>query len=246
MLLNFDLGRYAALASTLHLAHSDLYGFPSELFKVDLDLGLRWNVAHEADDRRYDNWLGTVISHLETHQIDYDLADTHVDLERLQRYPLVFVPTVDFMDPQDLARLLMYAERGGQVVMGPGLPYLDPALCSSEVAAKYIEQPGQTELGEGSVWWIEQGEISATIDILAQPTEYTCEDTKILLLAQTNANYTLLFIANPTSQQHTAEVCFAGNRHFKRVWGEACSCSGEGAINFALEPYTVQIWEVLP
>ena len=106
LLLNYDMERYAALASSLHFAHTELYGFPKELFKVDLDLDLQWDIAGEADDRRSGNWLGTVIGALEGRHSDYDLSDTHVSLERLCRYPLVFVPTVDFMDARDQLRLL--------------------------------------------------------------------------------------------------------------------------------------------
>ncbi len=245
VLLNFDLGRYAALASSLHYAHADLYGLPRELFQVDLDLGFQWDVAREADERRYDNWLGVVIEALDTRQHDYDFADTHVDLARLCRYPLVFVPAVDFMDEEDQARLLAYVEQGGQLVLGPGLPYLDPALQPCEVLRKHISAPGKTEIGLGNIWWINQQEMQATVDRLMEPGEYRCDDSQAQVVVQKNAESTLLFLANPTSLQRETALRFSGSRRLKRVWGEACHCSGEGAIAVQLEPYTVQIWEVL-
>lgn len=245
VLLNFDLGRYAALASTLHFAHADLYGFPKELFNVDLDLGFQWDVAHEADDHRYDNWLGTVIGALDTCHKDYDLSDTHMDPARLRRYPLVFVPTVDFMSKEDQANLLAYAEQGGQLILGPGVPYLDPALQPCEVLKKYIEAPGKTEVGLGCIWWVSQQEVQATVDALASPGEYQCDDPQIQLILQKNAEHTLLFVANPGELQKETVIRFPGRRRLRKVWKEECNRSGEGAIALPLEPYTVQIWEVL-
>lgn len=245
VLLNFDLGRYAALASSLHYAHTDLYGFPRELFTVDLDPGFRWDVAREADDRRYDNWLGTVVAALEAQQQDYDFADTHVDQERLCRYPLVFVPTVDFMNEEDQVRLLAYVEQGGQLVLGPGLPYLDPALRSCEVLQKYLTQPGKTEIGRGSVWWVSQQEVPTAVERLASPGEYRCDDPQVQLVLQKNAEHTLLFLANPTACPRETLLRFSGSRCLRSVWGEPCNRSEEGAIAMQLEPYTVQIWEVL-
>ncbi len=245
VLLNFDLGRYAALASSLHFAHVDLYGFPRELFTVDLDLDLQWDIAYEADDRRYDNWLGTVISTLERHHIDYNLSDTHIDPARLRRYPLVFVPTVDFMSAEDQAHLFIYAERGGQLVIGPGVPYLNPALSPCEVLKKYIDTPGETAVGSGSIWWVQQSEIQATVNTLVRPGDYTCDDPHVQLVQQTNCEHRFLFVSNPTNCLRKTTLHFQGRRRLRRVWGELCSCSGEGAIALKLEPYTVQIWEVL-
>ena len=44
-LLNYDLGRYAAMSSTLNYAHVDLLKLPEALSSVDLDLDFHWDVA---------------------------------------------------------------------------------------------------------------------------------------------------------------------------------------------------------
>lgn len=244
VLLNFDLGRYAALASSLHFAHVDLYALPRALFQVDLDLNLRWDIAHEADDRRHDNWLGSVFQRLEMRQIDYDIADTHVDLPRLSRYPLVFVPMVDFMDAEDQAHLLAYAEQGGQLVIGPGLPYLDPALSPCEVLQKVVTEPGKTRVGAGCIWWVSQEQVPGTVDALSSPSAFWCDDMQVRLVQQTNKDHTLLFVANPTASPRKTIIHFLGTHRLQRVWGGACAFVGEGEIPITLEPYTVQIWEV--
>lgn len=245
LLLNYDMERSAALASSLHFAHTDLYGFPRELFNVDLDLDLQWDIAHEADDRRSDNWLGTVIGALEGRHSDYDLSDTHVNLEGLSRYPLVFVPTVDFMDADDQLRLLAYVEQGGQLMIGPGVPYLNPALLPCEVLSKYVHEAGRTEIGAGSIWWISQEDIPATVGMLVESGAYWCEDTMVKLVLQTSNEHSLLFVANPTALVREVALHFQGEQSLRRVWGEACVRSGNGVLIMELEPYSVQIWEVL-
>jgi beta-galactosidase len=244
LLLNYDLGRYAALASTLHFAHADLYGLPGDLFTVDLPLDFQWDVAREADHGRYDNWLGTAIRSFESRSLDYDLSDTHSSLSRLCRYPLVFVPTVDFMDADDQARLLAYVEQGGQLVIGPGLPSLDPALRSCEVLKAYIVAPGRTAYGEGSIWWIGQDEVSTVVEQLVSPGEYLCDNAQLLLVQQKNARHILLFLANPMAQTQEAVIHFSGPRRFTDIWSELPSRWGRETITLELEPYTVQIWEV--
>ncbi|HEX7737650.1 MAG TPA: beta-galactosidase [Ktedonobacteraceae bacterium] len=245
VLLNYDLGRYAALASSLHFAHADLYGFPRELFQVDLELDLRWDIAREADDRRGDNWLGTVISRLEARSIDYDLADTHIDPARLSHYPLVCVPTVDFMDPRDQAHLLAYVEQGGQLLLGPGIPYLDPALSPCEVLQKHVVQEGRNEVGAGSIWWTTQQEVPTTVDALARPGDFSCDDFQVQLVSQSNGEATLLFVANPTAHKRETALRFPGSRLLRGVWGTTETRAGEGEICVELEPYSVQVWEVI-
>jgi beta-galactosidase len=244
VLLNVDLERYAALASSLHVAHADLYGLPSALFDVELDLHLRWKIAHEANDRRHDNWLGTVIDNLEARQVDYDIADTHIDPSRLLRYPLVFVPTVDFMDAADQQRLLDYAKGGGQLVLGPGLPYLTPALTPCQVLQDVLSAPGQAPVGGGSIWWITQDEITTTVEALTSVPTYRCDNRQVQLVQQANADHTLLFVANLTPERHATTMHFPGTRRLQRVWGDACVLYGEGQISLELAAYTVQIWEV--
>jgi len=244
LLLNYDLGRYAALASTLHVAHADLYGLPDDLFTVDLPLEFRWDVAREADYSRYDNWLGMAIYAFESRTLDYDLSDTHSSLSRLCRYPLVFVPTVDFMDAEDQARLLAYTEQGGQLVMGPGLPFLDPALQPREILKAQVAAHGRTAYGAGSIWWVEQNDLSTVVEQLTHPGEYRCNNVHILLIQQKNSMHTLLFLANPTSQTQETVIHFSGPRRFTNVWCESPIHCEHETLTLALEPYTVQIWEV--
>src|SRR5581483_10648554 len=161
VMLNYDLGRYAALASTLHYAHTDLYGLPSDLFKVDLDLNFRWDVLAEANEHNLHNWLGTTVQSLHRHGTDYNLADSHISDERLRQYPLVFLPSVDFMDADDQQHLLAYVQNGGHLLLGPGMPYLDPALQPCKILGGYLTEPGFAEVGRGKITWVQQHEVES-------------------------------------------------------------------------------------
>jgi hypothetical protein len=95
------------------------------------------------------------------------------------------------------------------------------------------------------VWWLSQEEVSARVEELVDAGEYWCDDEQVKLVAQKNEAYTLLFVANTTHSVREMVLRFPGVRSFRKVWGEACYCAGEGAVAMSLEAYTVQIWQVL-
>ncbi|MBO0789467.1 MAG: beta-galactosidase [Ktedonobacteraceae bacterium] len=244
VLLNYDLGRYASLASTLHYAHADLYGLPRELFQVDLDLGLRWNALAEADERIWDNWFGTAIHALQRRFIDYDLADTHIDPERLQHYSFVFLPTTDFLDTTDQHNLLRYVQAGGHLVIGPGMPYLDPTLQPSEVLCTYLKAPGTTSIGQGTLTWVAQSDLEQLASNLLPPATYRSAHPAIDITTHHYAGQTLLFLANPTAQTISTSIHFTGQHGFHCVWGDPRTLSVQDSLPVELSPYSIQIWEV--
>lgn len=244
VLMNYDLSRYAAMASTLHYAHVDLYGFPKALSEVDLELGFRWDVVAEANDRRRDNWLGNLICKLENRRIDYDLSDSHVSLEKLSQYPLVCLQAADFMDGNDQQRLLQYVEAGGTLLVGPGLPYLDPALQPRRILAEFLEKPGEARIGQGRLIWVEQSVISPTLEQLIPPGEYSCDKPEVGLVVHRSPTTTLLFLANPTPVALESTLLFQGVRTFRSAIGPAQTTQGVNQIALNLPAYSVQIWEV--
>jgi beta-galactosidase len=244
VLLNYDLGRYAAMATTMHYAHADLYGLPRELFQVDLDLGFHWDVQAEANDRSSDNWLGTVLQSLKQRRSDYDLADTHLPLERLQRYPLVCVPCADFMDVADQQRLLDYVHAGGHLVLGPGVPYLDPTLQLSEVLALHVKEPGEIAFGQGRITWVRQHEVEQALQQVLPATAFSCDAEQIEVNLLKNGDETLLFAANPAATCIDTRVKFAGAKSFRQAWGKGEVAVEGDTLALTLEPYSIQIWEV--
>jgi beta-galactosidase len=247
VMLNYDMGRYAVMASTLNFAHADLYGLPSALFEVDLQsLGLVWDVAKEADDRRRDNWLGTVISWLDSHFTDYNLADTHLDPAHLKQYQVVCLPTVDFMDVADQEALLEYVQAGGQLVIGPGLPYLDPALQPARVFANYVQELGSTvSIGAGKLSWLGQTQVTPYLKELLPPPNFYCNHSAVDVVVQNTKECTLLFLANPTAAPIQTCLNFEGSLTLKAAWDGEQVLTGKSEIPLSLPAYTVQIMEVV-
>lgn len=244
VLLNYDLGRYAAMASTLHYAHVDLLRLPAELSIVDLDLGFRWDVTRESDHHRSDNWLGTVCLQLKQQQVDYDIADSHIDLQRLQRYAVVCVPTVDFMDAGDQQRLLNYVAEGGCLILGPGIPYLDSNLHSCSVLDAVAQAPGETAFGCGHIIWAKSDALST---VLAQrlPSPTLCWDAPdVDVVEQVGEKRRLLFIANPSERDQHVTITFDTPRRLYSVWGDSSKTFCSPQLILDLAPYTIQVWEV--
>jgi beta-galactosidase len=244
VLRNYDLGRYAALASTLHYAHAELLGLPADLGTVDLDLGLRWDAHAEADEHRADTWFGTLRDALQARSIDYDLADTHASAEHLARYDLIFVQATDFMDPAAQQRALDAAGAGATVVIGPGLPYADPALRAPGPLAGLLLQPGEMRVGAGRLIWCPTEQLAARVAALAPAPEFACPDPAIDLAVLRGEGCTLLFAANPGPAPRESELRFQGRRVLRPAWGDGDTLAGAGRVAMRLPPWTARIWEV--
>ena len=242
-LLNYDLGRYAAMASTLHYAHVDLLRLPDELGVVDLDLGFRWDVAREADHHRCDNWLGEVFAQLKQRQIDYDIADSHIDSRRLRRYPIACIPTVDFMDAADQQKLLDYVAAGGRLIMGPGVPYLDSDQRPCSILSAVVQEAGEVEYGKGRIICASTEGLAALAQRLPAPTIHW-DAPEVDVVEQVGETRRLLFIANPKERSQQVTLTFDRPRLLTSVWGGAASDAARGAqLTLDLAPYTIQVWE---
>jgi len=189
VLRNYDLGRFAAALETLSYAHADLLGLPQELFRADVDLKLRWDALAEADESRCDTWMGTLLTNLAEQSLDFDLSDTHVDLERLAKYSLVFLNAADFMDLEDQQRILEAISAGATVVIGPGLPYTDPTMKRPGILDRHLQAPGVAPIGRGRLIWAEQAELPKLLSLLAPQAEFRCSDPTIALTVWRNDEY---------------------------------------------------------
>jgi beta-galactosidase len=243
VLLNYDLGRYEAMASTLHYAHVDLLRLPDKLKMVDLDLGFRWDVAQEADHDRPDNWLGRAVSQLQELHVDYDLADTHLNFQRLRRYPIACVPTVDFLDAADQRRLLDYVAAGGRLIFGPGLPYLDSDLRPASILSEVALTPGETLFGQGSISWVSADAIATALARYMPAPTIQWDISDVEVVERCGELQRLLFIANPTEREQEVTITLNERRRLFPVWGGRASPVLGDQVSVNLAPYTVQIWE---
>jgi beta-galactosidase len=241
VLYNFDLFRQAAAATMLHHPHFDLLNLPPELFQVDLGLNLQHDVHFEASYSNLENWLGKVMADLAARHVDYDLSDTHIDAARLARYPLVYLQATDFMAPQDQAKLLAYAQNGGCLIVGPGMPYLDATLKPASVLGQHLKQPGMVTIGQGQLTWAPAAELS---NIALPAPEYRCNQPLVDVTVLRRNGTTLLALANSSATDLESTVTFAGLRTFHSAWGETQVKSGESSTVFVTPAYSIQIWEV--
>jgi beta-galactosidase len=244
LLLNYDLGRYVALASTLNYGHADLYGLPPALFEVDLDLGLRCDPRAEAWLFAPGSWLATLGRGLTSRGFDYDLADTHAGAERLARYPLIALQSVDFLDQRDQRRLLAYVEAGGHLLLGPEMPTLDPALRPCRVLADHLDAPGTAQVGRGRITWAATQSLDALLDDLAPRAAFRCGDPAIDLTIHRGDGVALLFAANPTAGPIATQLLFEEQRTLTPAWGDGPALCGEGAVDVTLPAYSVRVWEI--
>ena len=244
LLLNYDIGRHVAALSTLHVAHADLLGLPDELFDVEIDLGLRWDPRAESDPNQPGSWLGQIGRELLSRSVDFDIADTHTDPARFGLYRVIYLQSVDFMDPADQTSLLRYVEQNGTLVVGPGMPTLDPLLKPCRVLAQALDAPGRARVGEGELIWVEPSAIPALLDELAAPAAFRAENQTVQLSVHTRGGQTLLFAANPTAITITTNLTFAGCRTLTGIWGPPGRVQGNGEVAVSVPAYTVRIWDV--
>ncbi len=244
VLLNFDLFRQAAAASTLYYPHFDLLNLPRELFQIDLDLGLQHDPHFEANLHNLSNWLGALMSDLAVRHVDYDLSDTHVDPKRLLRYSIVYLQATDFMSPQDQSKLLEYVQNGGRLIVGPAVPHLDATLKPASVLRQFITTPGTVSIGQGQLTWATVDVLSRLNDEVLPIPEYQCDQPLVEVALQRCDSMALLFLANSSGMDLEANVTFAGSRTFRSAWGEAQTKSGENSVTFTAPAYSIQIWEV--
>ncbi len=221
VVLSYDLERFEAANSTLNFGHTDLLGLPAELFDDTRDLGLRW-------DRAAVSWLTTLKDCLHSACIDYDLADTHVDPARLERYEVVFVQTCDFMSRVDQDRLLSHRDR---LVIGPGVPVFDEYLRPYS-ALDGVRRAAESELGD--------------IVRALPPSEFRLDDARLDVVLHTDGSRRLLFIANPSTDRVASRVRFEGKRTFTLAWGPSRTITAEAELEITLDSYQVQIWQVTP
>lgn len=243
VLFNYDAGRYAALASTGHLAHVDLLGLPSALFDVELDLGLKADPRLESEIRP-GSWLAAVTDWLGARQIAYDHGDTHLTAEQLGRYPLVCLPSVDFLETCAQQALLTYVERGGHLVIGPELPTLDPALNPAALFSPYLGAPGTVAIGAGRITWARTAEVGAILAGCAPRPEYVCDQPAVDLAVHRRGTEAVLFAANPTNAALSTTLTYAGARTFVPALHVGPTLSGAGQVAFELPAYTTRVWEV--
>lgn len=244
LLFNYDLSRHVKMLTTLHVAHADLLGLPREAFEIDVDFELESDPRKEATFDRADSWLRQAASALAAAGVSVDMADTHIDPRRLDRYPAVYLQSVHFMDPLDQAALLGYVEDGGTLVIGPTLPTRDPLMRQTEVFARFLNGNRRAQVGQGELILTGTAQIPAMVnDITSQPS-LRLETGPGDLAIFRRGDKTLVFVANPTGNSIEATILSEEHRSFRSVWGQEDDFEIQDQHTVEISPYTIRIFDV--
>jgi beta-galactosidase len=234
VLQNYELNRYTLAATSLNDAWLGFIGVPSSLAALDAKLDFAHDPAVVGNIAHHGSWLRGVIERVEAAQIEYDLSDTHAPLTTLERYPLVFVPSADFMATEEQQHLLEYAQNGGHLVIGPTIPTLDRTMQPSDCFPALRE--GTTVVGKGTITLLPNADLLPLNMMAAHVNAIRHDNAALRITVRGN----LCFVANPTNApQHTT---LQSANTLRGVW----NASGDYANDaLTIPPYTIQIWEIV-
>jgi beta-galactosidase len=72
-------------------------------------------------------------------KVPFYIGDTEIDLPGLSQYPLIFLPTYDFMSDDLQQKIINYVRDGGTAVIGPEVPYLGSDMRGCTLLADTID-----------------------------------------------------------------------------------------------------------
>lgn len=247
LMRDYDYERFLAMHNSYNLNDFvDIFGgisIPRELFESNNYFSFKYvdpNDKHPARNR----WLENIGIILDRNSYNYDITDTHLHLENMKRYKLIILSSYDFMDESAQQKIIQYVKEGGTVIAGPGLPYLNTDMGYTDYF-KGIKK-GENIIGNGKIYYIDDyKDIIEIIERLDIEREYTLSNSnlELSLFKSTDDANDLLFVANPTDEEITSQICFSGIRKFKNAW-KAEDISGVDKVEIRLKPYSIKIWEV--
>lgn len=241
VLQNFDLNRYEAVADTLQDAYLGLLGVPWSLGRGSADFGFVHAPETQGSVYQPHSWLTHMTARLEEEQVEYDLGDTHLSVAQLARYPLVFVPTADFMTAADQTRLLEYVANGGHLVFGPGAPTLNELMQPHVGFGAVIDKAGQVPHGAGILTLLPKPSDYAADALIPYANPVCLNNPSLRLTIRASQYHRLCFVANPTNQPQATTL--ETTDHLRGLWNAAGDYAGE---TIEMAPYTINIWECLP
>ena len=228
----------AAAASALFVPPTRLFLAPDdpELYLNEESFGLSHPVAlgyHQQWEAWYED--------LTTAGFTFDLCDSEASPQRLDHYPVVVLPCYEFLSRTAQEHLAAYVRRGGTLLIGPMLPYLDERMQPCNLLAAAAVNPGR-----GRIDRIPEGErlqvALATLEV--EPAAFS-SDVSIEMAVHRCDGRTLVYARNPTAEERNTTLTL-GKRP-GGVWQELWPHSGsqvDVASEICLAPYTVRIWEV--
>jgi beta-galactosidase len=242
VLLPWGLDRYRRAFTTLNYAYLGLLHIPAVFSEVKSALGFQTEPARQSFQEE-GNWLSEVFRFLENGQMEYNISDTHAPMDELTKYDTIFLPTADFMEGAEQDKLLEFADRGGHLVIGPGIPTMDARMAPASVLGSRVQGPGTQAHGLGKITLLTSFDPDITKDLITADMPNTIlQDNPNVRLTVREGVAMLVFLANPTSSaQRSMLIASSPMRGVLNAPEETQS----GSVTTELKPYSVQVWEVL-
>jgi beta-galactosidase len=252
ILVNHDIERFHLAVSEYDLAYLGLLPFPNSFSRTSHRLEFMRDPYPESIREDSKNWFSDLYQLLNSQQIEFNLTDSSAPLIALNKYEMVFLPTVDFIRQQDFDKVADYVQRGGHLVVGPGFPGLNEKLQTMSMIKvvmgqliyklEKVEHPGTIPIGKGKLTW--QPDVEAIKELLTPAMQNAIlHDNPALWSTIREGPHNLMFLANPTRQEQTTNI--TSPLTLKGVWGIP-EKPFKGIFQTMIRPMSVQIMEVLP
>jgi beta-galactosidase len=240
VLVSCGLERYHSAFSTLNHACLGLLRIPKLFSEVPSALGfqtepMRQSILEEGC------WIQDACRFLENAQVEYNLANTHIEVDELTKYDIVFVPTADFMDPKEQEKFVEFADRGGHLVFGPALPTLDERMNPASVLGGVIQVPGTQSRETGKITFLPSFDQAKDLITPDMPNVVLIDNPELRLTIRGGSSI-LVFLANPTNSAQRSLII--SSWPLRGVWN-AQEATQTGSVTTEMAPLSVQVWEVL-
>jgi beta-galactosidase len=238
--ISCDLERYRLAVSTMNHAYLGLIRIPAAFSEVSLPLGFQTDPARQSIQAD-GSWIQEACRFLENSQVEYNLADTHQVSDELAKYDMVFLPTADFMDPKEQEKFLEFADRGGHLVFGPGMPTLDGGMNPASILKNAIQNPGTQPHGAGKITYLPSFDTARELITADMPNVVLLDNPNLHLTIRGGAT-NLVFLANPTGVNQRSLMI--SSWPLRGAWNAPMETQ-TGSVTAEVAPQTVQVWEVL-
>jgi beta-galactosidase len=242
VLVPFALERYLRLFSTMDQAFLGLLRLPAAFSEAQSSPGYPTESARQSVVEE-NNWISEIYQSLEQAQVEYNISDTHAPLEELNRYGMIFLPAIDYMDAKEQEKLLAFVDHGGHLVIGLARPAQDASLPLASALAKFNRGPEPQVHGAGKIILLTKLDSESVKNILRPDMGNSIvPDNLNLRLTIREGTPTLVFLANPTGK--TQQTSLVSPRPLHGVW----NAPGEmrtSPVMTELKPFTIQVWEVI-
>jgi Glycosyl hydrolases family 35 len=196
----------------------------------------------------------------------FSMGDTSLNPEKLKEYKVLALTSFEFMDSKVQNNLLEFAKKGGTVILGPKIPYLNTQFLKEEKLSKNLSNEAMTKISLnrktiGFNYKVGKGGIIQLLELdkkkMGKILDAVLKTANVLKMAKNNPKLDialhkkvgdpkrcLIFVANPTSETIKAEIKLTvAINSAKDIWrNRKIEIKNKKLVDEVL-PYTVMMYE---